>query len=79
MAARKYEKYIITKKIPTPPPPASFLKRMEEQRKAGNYTESTHMFQFRRHSSQGGFLRRLRLVMGTERHGRSVYGGISFS
>jgi hypothetical protein len=55
MAKRKYEKYIITKDVALPPPPAAFLKRMEEQRKAGNYTESTHMFSLNDKVAKGAF------------------------
>jgi len=40
MAGRKYEKYII-KEDNSPPPPAEMLKRLEEQRKAGNGTAYT--------------------------------------
>jgi mannose-6-phosphate isomerase-like protein (cupin superfamily) len=54
MAERKYEKYII-KEDKTPPPPAEMLKRLEEQRKTGNYTESTHMFHLTDAIAKGAF------------------------
>jgi hypothetical protein len=55
MAAKKYAKYIITKDAPMPPPPASFLKMIQEQKKAGNYTESTHMFHLDDSVARGAF------------------------
>jgi len=56
MAERKYAKYIITEnKVSLPPPPPQALKRMEEQRKAGNYTESTHMFSLNDAVAKGAF------------------------
>jgi len=56
MVERKYAKYIITEdKVPLPPPPPQFLKRMEEQRKAGNYMESTHMFMLTDAVAKGAF------------------------
>jgi hypothetical protein len=54
MVARKYEKYII-KDDKSPPPPAEMLKRMEAQRKTGNYTVSTHMFQLTEAVARGAF------------------------
>jgi len=44
MAERKYAKYIITENIRTSQPPAEMMKRIEEQRKSGNYTEGTALF-----------------------------------
>jgi hypothetical protein len=44
MAEKKYAKYIITENIRTAEPPPEMMKRMEAQRKAGNYTESTHLY-----------------------------------
>ena len=44
MAARKYEKYIITENIRTAPPPPGFVRRREEQKKLGNWTDETDMF-----------------------------------
>ncbi|MCJ7604750.1 MAG: hypothetical protein MUO19_01790 [Dehalococcoidales bacterium] len=44
MSERKYEKYIITENIRTAAPPPGFLRRREEQKKLGNYTEETDMF-----------------------------------
>jgi hypothetical protein len=44
MVARKYEKYIITENIRLSQPPPEMMKRIEEQRQAGNYTEGTAMF-----------------------------------
>jgi hypothetical protein len=44
MPDRKYAKYVISEDIrPSQPPPAAFMKRLEEQRKAGNYTDSAHV------------------------------------
>jgi hypothetical protein len=44
MPEKKYAKYVITEDIrPTQSPPPRFLKRMEDQRKAGNYTDSAHV------------------------------------
>jgi hypothetical protein len=42
MPELKYAKYIVTESLASTPPPG-FLKRREEQRKAGNYLESTRM------------------------------------
>ena len=44
MTQRKYEKYIITENIRTEVPSAGFLRRREEQRQQGIYTEETDMF-----------------------------------
>jgi hypothetical protein len=41
MAERKYAKYIITDNMRTSQPPAEMMKRIEEQRKAGNGTAYT--------------------------------------
>jgi hypothetical protein len=41
MSVKKYDKYIIKDYRTTMTPPPDMMKRMEEQRKAGNYTEST--------------------------------------
>jgi len=38
MPAKKYAKYIITEDIRTAEPPPGFVKRLEDQRKQGNYT-----------------------------------------
>jgi hypothetical protein len=54
LAERKYEKYIIKEDL-TPPPPAEALKMLEEQRKKGNYTESTHMFHLVDSIAKGAF------------------------
>ncbi|MFA5309064.1 MAG: hypothetical protein WC370_06210 [Dehalococcoidales bacterium] len=44
MPEKKYAQYIITEDIPPKmPAPTGFMKRMEEQRKAGNYTDSAHV------------------------------------
>jgi hypothetical protein len=44
MPARKYAKYVITEDIRTgSPPPAAFMKRLEDQRKQGNYTTGAHV------------------------------------
>ena len=44
MAVKKYEHLIVTEDIrPQVPPPAGFMKRMENQRKAGDYLDSFHM------------------------------------
>jgi hypothetical protein len=44
MPAKKYAKYIITEDVsPATPPPAGFLKRLEDQRKQGNYTTGAHV------------------------------------
>jgi hypothetical protein len=54
MPERKYARYIITEsKLPPPPPEA--IKRMEEQRKLGNYAESTHMFSLSDVVAKGAF------------------------
>ena len=55
MAARKYEKYIVKEEIAMPPPPAEAIKRLEEQRKAGNFAESTHMFSLNDKVAKGAF------------------------
>jgi hypothetical protein len=55
MSEKKYAKYIITESIRTQPPPAGFLKRMEDQRKEGNYLESTHMFSLNDSIAKGAF------------------------
>jgi hypothetical protein len=44
MSDKKYAKYIITENIRTEQPPAAMMKRFEEQRQAGNYTESTPLY-----------------------------------
>jgi mannose-6-phosphate isomerase-like protein (cupin superfamily) len=54
MAELKYAKYIVTEDV-SQPAPAGFLKRMEEQRKAGNYIESTHMFRLSDSVAKGAF------------------------
>ena len=44
MPAKKYAKYVITEDVrPKTPPPAGMLKRLEDQRKQGNYTDSAHV------------------------------------
>jgi hypothetical protein len=44
MSEKKYAKYDISEDIrPNTPPPAGFMKRLEDQRKAGNYTDSAHV------------------------------------
>jgi hypothetical protein len=44
MAAKKYAHLIVTEDVrPQGPPPAGFMKRMEDQRKAGDYLDSFHM------------------------------------
>ena len=44
MPEKKYTKYVITEDIrPKQPPPPGFMKRLEDQRKAGNYTDSAHV------------------------------------
>ncbi|MGD1118712.1 MAG: hypothetical protein ABR886_04430 [Dehalococcoidales bacterium] len=44
MPPKKYARYVITEDIrPKTPPPAGFLKRLEDQRQAGNYTDSAHV------------------------------------
>ena len=44
MPARKYAQYVITEDIRSKtPPPAGFMKRLEDQRKQGNYTDSAHV------------------------------------
>jgi hypothetical protein len=44
MPAKKYAKYVISKDIrSSQPPPAGFVKRLEDQRKAGNYTDAAHV------------------------------------
>jgi len=55
MAGRKYEKYIIKEEVKMPPTPAEAMKRLEEQRKAGNYAESTHMFSLNDTIAKGAF------------------------
>ena len=55
MAGNKYEKYIIKEEVKMPPPPAEAMKRLEEQRKAGNYAESTHMFSLNDTIAKGAF------------------------
>jgi hypothetical protein len=43
-AKKKYAKYIITEDIrPNTPPPPGFVKRLEDQRKQGNYTTGAHV------------------------------------
>ena len=54
MAPRKYDKYIITKCF-SEPPPAGMLRRMEEQRKAGNYFEATRMLSLDESILKGSF------------------------
>ncbi len=44
MTERKYAKYIVTEPFVPPNPPAEFMKRLEEQKKAGNYTEGFALF-----------------------------------
>ena len=44
MPQRKYAKYVITEDIRSnQPPPAGFMKRLEDQRQRGNYTDSAHV------------------------------------
>jgi hypothetical protein len=44
MPAKKYAKYVITEDIrPKTPPPAAFMKRLEDQRKEGNFTTGAHV------------------------------------
>ena len=44
MSERKYQKYVVTEDIRSSLPPSpAFLKRLEDQRKAGNYTDSDHV------------------------------------
>jgi hypothetical protein len=54
MPELEYAKYIITQDL-VKPPPAAFLKRREEQRKAGNYLESTHMLSLNDSIAKGAF------------------------
>ena len=54
MAERKYEKYIITDVKPSPTP-MRIPKRLEEQRKAGNYVDTTLMFSLDDSVVQGAF------------------------
>jgi hypothetical protein len=52
VAERKYEKYIITEpKSPSP----HYLKKKEEQRKSGSFTESVRMFSLDESIASGGF------------------------
>ena len=55
MAGRKYEKYISKEEAKMPPPPAEMIKRLEEQRKAGDHAESTHMFSLNDAIAKGAF------------------------
>jgi hypothetical protein len=44
MPQKKYAKYVITEDIRSKtPPPTGFIKRLEDQRKAGNYTDAAHV------------------------------------
>jgi hypothetical protein len=54
MAQLKYAKYIVTEDF-LPPLPPGFIKRMEEQRKAGNYLEATHMLTLNDSVVEGAF------------------------
>ena len=54
MAPRKHGKYIITECF-SEPPHAGFIKRMEEQRKAGNYFEGTRMLSLDESILKGSF------------------------
>jgi hypothetical protein len=55
MAERKYAKYIITENIRTAEPPAEMMQRIEEQRKAGNYTEGTPLYNLNEKIIPGAF------------------------
>jgi len=52
MAERKYEKYIITSPKPLNP---QYVKKKEEQRKSGSYTETTRMFSLDDTIAKGAF------------------------
>src|SRR4030042_3905625 len=54
MSPKKYAKYITTECFSEPPPPG-FLKRMEEQRQAGNYFEATRMLSLDESILKGSF------------------------
>jgi hypothetical protein len=56
MPERKYAKYIITEyPKATVAPPADFVKRVEEQRKAGNYWDDTGLFGLNDKIAKGAF------------------------
>jgi mannose-6-phosphate isomerase-like protein (cupin superfamily) len=55
-AKKKYAKYIITEDIrSSTPPPAGFVKRLEDQRKAGNYTTGAHVLSLNDAIVKGAF------------------------
>ncbi|MHB8105069.1 MAG: hypothetical protein ACYDG5_05970 [Dehalococcoidales bacterium] len=54
MPQRKYDKYVITEDIrPEQPIPAGFLKRLADQRKVGNYTDSAHVLSLNESIAKG--------------------------
>jgi hypothetical protein len=55
MAVRKYEHLIVRDDRALPPPPEAAIKRMEEERKKGNYTDATHMFNLNETIAKGAF------------------------
>jgi hypothetical protein len=55
MPGRKYEHLIVRDDKALPQPPAAAIQRMEEQRKAGNYAEATHMFNLNETIAKGAF------------------------
>lgn len=54
MSELKYAKYVITEDL-SKPPPAQFRQRIEEQRQAGDYVESTHMLSLNDSIAEGAF------------------------
>jgi hypothetical protein len=56
MPAKKYAKYVVTEDIrSTTPPSAGFVKRLEDQRKAGNYITGAHVLSLNDAVVKGAF------------------------